>query len=203
LILWRHGTTQANEDGVFVGQRDVPLSPAGCELAAEAAVKLASWRPQRIVSSDLIRAQQTANLLSELIDRPVICDARLREIYLGTWQGLTPSEALIRHPEEYAAWQRGKDISRGGGETFEIVADRASQVIDAHLEGNDTQASVPIVLVTHAGTVRALVGHLLDLPLDLWSRIAMLENCAWCALGRGGRGWELLSYNVASLRTYF
>ena len=60
IHLIRHGETQANRDGVFRGRGEVPLSPAGLKQARELQVHFAALPVQRVFSSPLQRAAQTA-----------------------------------------------------------------------------------------------------------------------------------------------
>ena len=94
---------------------------------------LAALTPARLLSSDLARAAATAAPLAAATGLPVTYDARLRELHLGAWQGLTLSEVAERYPDEHAAWRGGADVARGGGETYADAAARASACLLEHL----------------------------------------------------------------------
>src|SRR6186997_3359447 len=64
LIIWRHGETDHNANGIWQGQLDTALSDKGREQARTAAAELAGYRPSVIVSSDLERAADTARTLA-------------------------------------------------------------------------------------------------------------------------------------------
>jgi len=66
IIVWRHGRTEWNLAGRVQGQTDVPLDEVGREQAREAAARLASLQPTRIITSDLSRALETADELGRL-----------------------------------------------------------------------------------------------------------------------------------------
>ena len=200
LIVWRHASTEENQAGIMPGQLDVLLSAQGHEEAAEVSVKVASWHPGAIISSDLLRARATAQYLADLTEIDVRLDARLRETSLGTWEGLTRSQAKLAHPGEYAAWRTGEDVIRGGGETAAEVAARVRAAVEEELARSGRRANGPIVVVTHASAGRALVGDLLGLPPSAWTRLAPLSNCAWSALGRDHLGWQLLGHNIRASR---
>ena len=197
MVLWRHGQTRWNVEDRFQGHTDVELDEVGRDQAARAARLLAALRPKVIVSSDLLRARATAEALSRLTDVPVRVDARLRETYGGTWEGMTVGEIRELDAEEYARWRAGEEVPAGGAETRTDVAGR---VLPAVLEA---AAEVPTgecaVVVTHGGSARAAIGSMLDLPMDRWTVVGGLANCSWSVLEQVGAGWRLVEHNAGSL----
>lgn len=192
LLLLRHGRTAFNAGERVQGSLDVPLDSLGRAQAAAVGPVLAQLRPAVVVSSDLARARETADALGV----PVVLDARLREIELGSWQGLTLDEAREAYPEEWQRWRAGEDVRRGGGETYAEVAARATAAIRENLAG------VPpgglLVVVTHGGTARVSAATLLDLPDAQWWRVAVLGNCCWTRLRETTRGWVLAEHGASA-----
>jgi probable phosphoglycerate mutase len=196
VVLLRHGRTEWNASGRFQGQLDSPLDVIGRAQAAAAAVAVAPMRPDVIVTSDLSRAADTAAAVAAEAGVRVVPDARLREIDLGAWQGLTRAEARERFPDEYTAWQAGADERRGGGETYAEVGARAVECVTEWVDR--LGAGALVAAVTHGGTARAAIGTLLGLDPDTWWRLAPLGNCRWSLLGDIGRGWRLEEHNAGS-----
>ena len=194
VLLLRHGRTEWNASGRFQGQMDSPLDLIGRAQAAAAAVAVAPMRPDAIVSSDLSRTANTADAVGAEVGLSVSLDARLREINLGEWEGLTRAEARERFPAEYASWQAGSDARRGGGETYAEVGARASSCIVEWLDRLGPGSL--LVAVTHGGTARATIGTLLGFDPDLYWRLAPLGNCRWALLSDMGRGWRLEEHNA-------
>ena len=194
VLLLRHGRTEWNASGRFQGQMDSPLDVIGRAQAAAAAVAVAPMRPDAVVSSDLSRTADTASAVGAELGLPVSLDARLREINLGEWEGLTRAEARERFPVEYASWQEGSDERRGGGETYAEVGARSAECIVEWLDRLG-QGSL-LVAVTHGGTARATIGTLLGFDPDLYWRLAPLGNCRWALLSDMGRGWRLEEHNA-------
>ena len=155
---------------------------------------LAGASPALVVSSDLVRARDTAQALADAAGLDLVLDPRLRELDLGAWQGLTSEQARARFPDEHAAWRAGQDLPRGGGETYEQAGARAAAAVAQHV------ASVPpggtLVAVTHGGTARAALGVLLGLPAAAWPRLAPLGNTCWSVLVEGDVGWRLERHNT-------
>ena len=171
------------------GQLDISLDDVGRGQAAAAAVRLGALEPAVLLSSDLVRAHDTAQALSAAAGLPVVTDPRLRELYLGTWQGLTGAEAAVQDPDEHAAWRAGRDVARGGGETYRDAAERAVACLQDHLPA--LGAGQVLIAVTHGGTARAALGLLLELPPASWGRLAPLGNACWSVLIEAEWGWRL------------
>jgi probable phosphoglycerate mutase len=196
-VLWRHGQTQWNQENRFQGHTDVPLDSIGKDQAARAARLLAGLRPDAIISSDLSRARDTANALAELVGVPITLDEGLRETTGGTWEGRVVAEMLAADPVTYAAWRSGEDVAAGGAETRSQVAERAHAAVQGALSALEPDGL--LVVVTHGGTARALIGTMLGLELPQWGALGGLANCSWSVLEEGPRRWRLTEHNAGSL----
>jgi len=200
VVLWRHGQTDWNVENRFQGHSDIPLNKVGHYQASEAAQVLAALRPDRIISSDLIRAQETAAALAALTDITVEINPNLRETDGGLWEGKLASENRATHGELFANWYEGGDEPAGvTGERRSDVAKRAVAVI----EKETTNFSGTIVFVTHGGTVRSVLGSILKLPIAQWGVIGGLSNACWSILEltqhHTGSRWYLAEHNAGSL----
>ena len=200
IVLWRHGQTDWNVENRFQGHSDIPLNKVGQYQASEAAKVLAALRPDRIISSDLIRAQETAAALAALTDIKVEINPNLRETDGGLWEGKLASENRATHGELFANWYEGGDEPAGvTGERRSDVAKRAVAVI----EKETTNFSGTIVFVTHGGTVRSVLGSILKLPIAQWGVIGGLSNACWSILEltkhHTGSKWYLAEHNAGSL----
>ena len=195
-MLLRHGRTADNHGGRIQGQLDTPLDEVGRRQAAATAPLLAAAAPGVLLSSDLSRARDTALVLAERAGLVPVLDPRLRELHLGTWQGLTSQEARDAHPDEHAAWRAGRDVPRGGGETYQQAGTRAVACLQEHLGA--VEAGGSLIAVTHGGTARAVIGLLLDLPAPCWGRLVALGNARWSVLVEGAAGWRLEQHNTGA-----
>jgi broad specificity phosphatase PhoE len=123
LILTRHGQATAGEV-MLGGQLDVPLTPGGRAQAEALAGRLSGVRIDRIVSSPMLRALETAQAIAT--GRPVELDERLRELDYGRWESLTYAEIDDRDPELRARWEHDPAATHSpGGESGDDVAARA------------------------------------------------------------------------------
>lgn len=150
----------------------------------------ASDPPAVVVSSDLMRARATAQAVCDHVGVPLLLDPRLRETHFGQWQGLTGAEVLSEWPEEYAAWRRWEGDPIGGEQPVAVGA-RAAEAVAEHLPDEGT-----LLLVTHGGTARALVGTLTGMDPSTWWRLAPLGNTCWSTLVAFERGWRLERHNT-------
>ena len=172
------------------------LNETGIKQAERAAILLMNLKPSKIVSSDLIRAQQTAGALSQLSQLPVLIDPGLRETHGGNWEGKTEDENLAEDAQNFRAWLTGKDIKAGQtGESRKDVAVRARQAVDRAIK----EASGTIIFVTHGGTARCLFGSFLNLPYENWAALGGLSNACWSVLEPKSHGWTMVEHNAGSI----
>ncbi len=151
ILLARHGETAWNREGRFQGHADPPLNEAGRAQARELSAALAREQLAAVYSSPLRRALETAEIVAETHGlEPVLVEA-LREVDVGSWQGLTRAEVERRFPEQYARWL---DFGQGwdDGESYEQMGER---VVAALLELAAAHDGDRILAVTHGGPIRA------------------------------------------------
>lgn len=198
LVVLRHGETTHNAAGIWQGQLDAPLSDLGLEQADAVGPALAALSPQRIVTSDLTRAEVTAQSVGRATGIRVELDPRFREIHAGGWQGLSTTEVRERWPDDQAALARGEDVRRGGdGESMQDVLVRVGEGLEELLAG--LPAGGCAVVSTHGATARAVASWVLDIELELaWRVLGGLGNCHWGELHEGRAGWRLQTWNVTS-----
>jgi glucosyl-3-phosphoglycerate phosphatase len=202
LILLRHGQTDYNVDGRMQGHIDSHLTDAGHEQAAEAAPVLASLAPDRLVSSDLRRAVDTAEVVGAACGLPVKFDPRLRETHLGLWQGQTVADIERDYPGAIATWRSDPAWAPPEGESRIDVVARSRPVVDeldAEFADSDG-VSETVLLVAHGGLIAGLVTGLLDLPPSAWPSFGGLGNCRWAVLARRDDHprWRLAGYNIGA-----
>lgn len=180
IIIWRHGRTEWNLAGRVQGQTDVPLDEVGRAQARSAAARLASLGPSHIVTSDLSRAQDTADELGRLTGVEVATDVRLRERSFGVREGLTLAEAWEQFPEPMTRWLAGDEAGIPGSESSMAAGERFAAALHEHLEtiGSDDT----LVVVSHGGVTRVGTFSFLGLPRETWDSFVGLSNCSWTVL---------------------
>lgn len=197
VLLWRHGQTDWNIVNRFQGHSDIPLNDVGRYQVKHAAEILAGMNPTAIISSDLGRARATAQALADLVGLPVTTHKNLRETNGGLWEGKTGKENRAEDFQNFIRWIDGDDNPAGTtGEKRSEVAARAVGVIMKELEGKTDEL---LVVATHGGTARCVLGELLQLPLSHWGVIGGLSNASWSILERNARQWNLIEHNAGSI----
>ncbi|WP_312167518.1 histidine phosphatase family protein [Microbacterium sp.] len=155
LTLVRHGQTDWNLDRRIQGSTDIPLNATGRADAMSAATHLAASAHHTIYSSPLLRARETAEIIStELgLGAPILVPD-LREREFGEGEGMLVSEYM----EAYGGWH----ASVPGAETLDDVAERALRALDAIARDSrrrSTPVAESVVVVAHGGVIRALIDH--------------------------------------------
>jgi len=199
LVLVRHGQTDVNAAGRFQGQQDTPLNRVGRKQADAVAGRIAALKPAHLLSSDLARARDTAAAIAAATGLSVETDARLREIDVGRWQGLSVVEVGAAHPWFAEKLAAGEDFRRS--ETGETATEAGERIAGVLAEVVQRRPGETIVVVGHGLALR--VGTALTLGLGFAGSYALsgLWNCSWTILEHAAR-WRLLTYNaVASPRS--
>lgn len=187
LLLVRHGVTQHNTDRVFMGHDPVPLAEMGRQQISRLADRLREDRPDRIVASDILRAHESAEIISDRIGLPFETNPDLREVDVGRAIGVSYDEAARRWPGIFAP--EGEERFPGG-ESFAETADRAASYLDREV----VHGSGRVLVVTHGGVVRGLAARLLGLPLAAVFGF-VIDNASLSVFRIGGDVVQLVTWN--------
>ncbi|MEW6173039.1 MAG: alpha-ribazole phosphatase [Bacillota bacterium] len=175
IYLIRHGETIWNHALRYQGHADIALNERGILQAEALARRLEVERFAAFFSSDLCRALDTARIIARPHGGGVKTLPALREIDFGEWEGLTRDEIKAGFPEVSQQWWTTPCSTRlPGGETLSEVTERAvgalKQIAASH---KDEQ----VVVVSHGGVIRALVGHFIRMDLNQYWRLRQ-DNAA-------------------------
>lgn len=174
ILLVRHGEITQSSPRRFVGQTDLPLTDAGREQMAAVSRFLTGRGVVRLVCSPLARCVESAGIVGAALGLVPETMPDLREISLGTWEGLTVDEVRERFPGRYEA--RGRNLAGfrpPGGESFADVQRRAWPAFE--LAATDMDGSLAIV--AHGGVNRVLLCRILGMPLENLFRLEQRYAC--------------------------
>ena len=191
----RHGETEWNRVGRAQGQSDPPLNQAGREQAEAVAVRLAPVAFEAAYSSDLRRAAETAAPVMRGRDMPIVYRRDLREKSFGEWEGMTYEELRLRYPAmlEELFDERPAFAPPGGESDLELFA-RASAAV-ARIAARHAGTDGNILVVSHGGTLRAMIVSMLGLPVEsMWRlRLSNAGLSAVTVFDEGGATIDLLN----------
>jgi broad specificity phosphatase PhoE len=177
ITLVRHGESTWNELGLIQGQNDLSqLSDVGREQARAVARTLESLGCDRLISSDLARARETAEIIGSQLDLSLTTDPLLRERCFGVLEG-QPQEMLdSRRSGIVDGVIVDPDARPEGGESFRDVVTRVGVFVKAT---RDDMAGDRLLVVTHGGTIRALRAYVEALPLEGLEAFAVPNCSVW------------------------
>lgn len=179
--LLRHGEPVGGRR--YRGQHDDPLSEAGWEQMRASVAGNRDW--QVIVTSPLSRCAAFAHELSGRLDIPLHTDPRLMEIGFGAWEGKTPEELHAADPGCLRRFKLDPVANRPAG--AEPLAAFQARIADAWQELIESHHGRRVLLVGHAGVIRAVLGIVLDIPVTRVFRIAV-QNAGITRIRVDGQG---------------
>lgn len=167
LYLMRHGETELNKKGVYYGWTDCSLSGKGVMQAEKVAGMLKDVAFDKVISSPLKRAKETAAIVSGLQLPDIVLDERLKELNFGSWEGKHYKTIQDSDRDNWDHWVNDwKKAAPPAGESFISMYRRVKQSIKEILEKYEGQT---IMVVTHQGCLRIIMCILLNMKYeDYW-----------------------------------
>lgn len=156
FYLVRHGETEWNREGRWQGHADVPLSEQGQIQAERLAQRLAHEQVlvDQIYASDLSRAWETAQIAARPLNLPVRACPELQELDVGSWSGLTREQIVAQFPGAFVSLRYAPD-----GEQGPAFRERVTNITLRLAQEHQGQR---LMLVTHGGVIRTLLGRVYD-----------------------------------------
>ncbi len=180
-MLVRHGRTAANAAHKLQGRLDLPLDEVGAAQVAG----IAQWlRPDRLISSPLLRARQTA----EAFAMPYEIDERWIELDYGALDGVPVTEVGA---DIWARWRVDPQYQAGGGESLAHMRERVGAAAEELLADAAKQT---IVVTTHVSPIKAAMTWALGVDVTVGWR-CHLDQASVCRIAAGPKGPVLLGFN--------
>jgi len=200
VLLVRHAQASVPDGrGRYVSEGPVPLSERGLGEARGLAASLQGLRADRLISSDMQRAVETAEVIAAALDLDPHPDRAFREVNCGAFEGASLERLLDSHPE-YVSWVEAgfkqrfaseqrhfpADLRFPGGES---VLDMAGRAIPAFLDVCAAPAGTVTVIVSHAWVISVILCHVLGLGPESYYRFGMPNaGVSVARVGVDGRG---------------
>jgi broad specificity phosphatase PhoE len=182
LVLVRHGRTEANAARKLQGLLDLPLDDVGDAQVADVAAWLG--QPDRVISSPLLRARQTA----EAFGMPYEIDDRWVELDFGSLDGVPVADV---DADVWARWRVDPHYRVGGGETMDEMHKRSVAAAEELLVDAQDQM---IVVTSHVTPIKAVVAWALGVDVTVGWRFH-LDQASVCRIMVGPHGPVLLTFN--------
>lgn len=191
LTIVRHGETTANESDDLQGQLPGELSEKGLAQAHALASELKKHRFDVLLSTDLKRGLDTAKIIAELHEAPLVIDAALRERSFGIFEG-TNRTAFYSHERSMASPYTQRPER---GESFMDLFDRARSFLDRIIEEYSLKS---VLAVSHGDFVRMCLGVLQALPIEKACQISQANACINILKLNANGTWQVLKFNDTS-----
>ncbi len=165
IDLMRHGEPLGGSR--YRGQIDDPLSEKGWQQMRNAVAGHAPW--DAIISSSLLRCRAFAEELAAAQQLPLAIEDDYKEIGFGSWEGKTRAELALIDPQQLQRFY--DDPIKHRPEGAEMLAAFSARVIAAWQRMVDAQPGQHLLVVAHAGVIRVLICHALELPFEQMFRL--------------------------------
>lgn len=163
IYLIRHGRQCDKRCNV-----DVSLSPEGVHQAELAGIRMKDWGIEKVYSSDMLRAKETAEHINRFLKVPHEIIPEFRELCFGDMEGLTDEEIAVR----FAGFKKQQeqletDLAYPGGES---AADLVRRAMPKLLEVAKCHRG-SLAIATHGVWIRAVLCHILEIDMAKWRTI--------------------------------
>ena len=194
VLLVRHGATDWNLQGRCQGATDLDLNEVGVRQAEQIAASLTNETIHGIYSSNLKRAQQTAQFISLHRQLPVLIETDVRELDHGELEGLTFAEIKENYSQFIQKWRtEPAEIQVPGGERLVDVARRAWNGLNRIVQLHTAQET--LVVVSHNFPILGIICRITGTHLNNY-RTYHLDPCGVTRLNHhGGDHWGVTCIN--------
>ncbi|MGH7913799.1 MAG: histidine phosphatase family protein [Candidatus Binataceae bacterium] len=192
-LLMRHGETPWNRQGRVMGRNPVELDGHGRAQVAGLVDFVRALKPNLIVTSPLVRARQSAEIIAAGLggDVPIREDQQIAEVQYGRWEGMTYEDLII--DEDYLRYREEPILSSTpGGESIGEVQTRGVEAVMRTLRKVDGQR---VLFVSHGDIIRTVLCHFMAIELRHFRRIRV-DNAALSAIQIAGDFAEIKFLNV-------
>ena len=171
LVLVRHGQSEYNEQNLFTGWLNPPLTDKGKREAKDAGqiIQKTAINFDVHFTSSLERAQKTGQIILEVLGQTEVkteCSQALNERNYGDLAGLNKDDARNKWGvEQVHIWRRSFDISPPGGESLQNTFERAIPFFEDKIKPYLDEKK-NILISSHGNTIRALLMHLENIDAD-------------------------------------
>ena len=167
LILIRHGETDYASQGRYCGFSDPSLNRKGIQQSESLAIRLKEAGVDKVYSSDLKRAYESAKIIFRGNSIEEIAD--FREMNFGLFEGLKYEEIIKAYPKLYREWiDNPVRVKIPGGESLVELEKRVKERLSFIFSQDEGKT---IALVSHGGPIRVILCQVLKLGLESFWKV--------------------------------
>jgi alpha-ribazole phosphatase len=192
IDLLRHGEPVGGSR--YRGQVDDALSEKGWKQMWQAVADCQDW--EQIITSPLQRCRAFAGSLGERLGLPVYAERRFAEVGFGVWEGKTRADLERLFPGQLARFYRDPVNQRPPG--AEPLDEFLSRVQGGFEELLERFAGQKLLIVTHAGVIRAVMSYVLEMPPAAMYRIQVANAGMTRLITDGECSFRLLAHGAGS-----
>lgn len=182
ICLVRHGLTEYNAQRKLQGSSDIPLNSEGESQAESAREKLKPYDFDLIISSPLIRAYRTAEIINEYHDLEIETMDELKEQYFGPLEGNHIDDIQEKYPDGIFP----------GAESFESLSNRVAKAIK---KIENTYPDKHILLTAHSRTIKSILALYSD---EIHMFETKLDNCSLSHIECIDSKWTVNDFNITT-----
>lgn len=197
IYIVRHGQTVWNASNLLQGNADIELNEKGRALAGETGANLKNVSFDKIYSSPLIRAYETACLIRGHRNIPIIRDERLKELNFGVNEGKNFKELLADTSNPFHHFFDRPDLYQApkNGETLEHICERGAEFMREVIEPQRNELE-RVMIVAHGAMNKAIMCHVKQHEItEYWSG-GLQKNCGVIIVELDGLGYHLVDENT-------
>ncbi len=167
LYITRHGETEWNVQKRMQGWSDSELTENGRENARALGNRLVDINFSSIYSSPSKRTLDTAKIIRNNKNTPIILEDKLKEIHMGDWEGETHQTLSEKYPAAYTSfWETPHLYESKSGENFTDLFNRAAEAVNRIITEN---TSGRVLMVTHSVIIKCLFAYFKNRSMErLW-----------------------------------
>ena len=176
IYIIRHAQSEGNREKTFQGLENTPLSAKG-EIQLETLQRFFADIPlNKIYTSPLLRATQTAQAVRGKQTCPIEKQEKLIELNMGLWQGHTYNEVKLQFPRRFKNWEKHLWLLHTPkGESVFHLSKRVRHCFQQIIKENENQT---VAIVSHGCAIRTLMCHIENRPLYQLNRIPLPGNAS-------------------------
>lgn len=190
LYFVRHGQSEANYKKIHAGCMDVPLTEQGKADAKSAGNLLCGVQFDKVYTSDLIRAIQTADIALPECEKERT--PLLREINLGELEGKTVAECVEEYGENYLIQKGMRNFGDFGGENYDMHLDRVKKFLEMVASEED----ISVAVFCHEGTIKCALDIVLQVGHWISIKNIACNNGSISIFEYKDKNWRLCQWNL-------